>query len=173
MALTDLKKSFAARAAAVGFGALAALTPLSAVHADEPAGKPVLTAQQNSAASITRTATGEVQGWAVAERARDYGRTGNVAILIYRGNDAGPYSGEEIARGFEAAFANKNVQARGFHDVNETGGTSITFLLGKDGWGPFNTTNAIAQIDMIAGEYNLMRLTGEVPTDEGPEVARQ
>jgi len=172
MALSALKKDFAGRAAAVGLSALAAFSPLSASYADS-AGKPAIqTAQQSTAGVVEVANTQEVQGWKAAEQARDYGRTGNVGILIYRGADAGEYTGEQIARIFEAAFAKKNVQARAFYDVNETGGTSITYALGRDSWGPFNTTQAISKIDMIAGEYNLMRLTGEVPK-EGPLVAQQ
>ena len=98
MALTDLKKSFTARAAAIGLGAMAAFTPLSSAYADS-ASKPPVMAASNTQSVLTQEERARVD---VLDLAREYARNnpGHIGVSVLRGPDAEDWTGIQIAKLF-------------------------------------------------------------------------
>ena len=154
MALTNLRKSFTARAAAVGFGALAALTPLSAVHADSAGNPPVLTAA-NTQPVLTEEQRARVL---VGAEAFDYAyaNPGHIAVSVLRGPDAGHRTGEQLGQGFKKGIESRyNVQVAWFAGDNGHKPTEITFhylMVDTDNqplvrsMGPYNAGDALAKV---------------------------
>ena len=164
MAVTALKTSFTRQAAAIGVAGVLALTSAAGKADDAP---PAAVDQQGAPASelVLAVNSTQAQRWNAIEEARDYGRTGNVGILILRGSDHGGLSGEDMKEFFERAFAKKKVVAQAFYEEAREGGTSITYFLGQDSTPAMGIRAALNDITRMAGHYHGNRIINGRPLE--------
>jgi len=154
MALTNLKKSFAARAAVVGLSAFAAFAPLSVSYADS-AGTPSVQTAATSQSTLTQEQRARVL---VGAEAFDYAydNPGHIAVSVLKGPDAGSRTAEQLGQGFERGIENRyGVQVAWYAGDNGSKPTEVTFhylMIDTDNqplvrsMGPYNMGDAMAKI---------------------------
>ncbi|WP_340149011.1 hypothetical protein [uncultured Sneathiella sp.] len=146
MALSSLKKGFAGRAAAIGFGAMAAVTPLSYSFADD--GRPPITSAVERQLPVAMV---EDSGRAAGAYAR---QNPGIAVSVFLGTESS-VTPQQIQTILTGDFRREGVSdpITFFFDQNDTAGTGVAYYFDNYVDGPFNLAEARGQAAETARDY--------------------
>ena len=164
MALTDLRKNFTAKAAAIGLGAMAAFAPLSSAYADSAQATRANYAHLGMCADYEVNEHG-VQLGAFGSAVRfSEAEENDIAVVVYTGTGIKPEDALRGAEKFASVFGEHGLRAQCFvggHDPAK--GTSFLFLV--NGYlvpetRGLNASQAIAELENVAAEARMVRESG-------------
>jgi len=160
MALPNLRKGFASRAAAVGLGAVAAFTPLSFTFADDAGRK---TAQPATTISAPAQATPVLANEHAGIQANKWSlKNPGIAVGVFLGTAASTPSAEKIQQVLTADFQKAGVEDPivFFFQQNDVPTTGVDYHFGGDVRGPYSLGEARPATEDVANTYNWRKQQG-------------